>query len=85
MPAPLYESMVGGVIIFPGFMRTSIDRDLVIPGSLPLKTVCCLRYRFILAVVRQQFMSIPDYAEESEILIVARRDSWLFNPTTAKL
>jgi hypothetical protein len=71
MLIPLYESMIGEVIVWPGFASTSPDRNFVI--SRFLQNEDSLLFEIVLhpGDVAVSIDSFSDYQGESEILIAA--------------
>jgi hypothetical protein len=68
---PLYESMVGDVIVWPGFTSTSINRDLVISRFIKGADSLLFEISLHLGDVCVAIRDSSDHAGESEILIAA--------------
>jgi hypothetical protein len=68
---PLYESMIGEVIVWPGFTSTSTDRDFIIARFV--KSVDSLLFEISLppGEVAVAINEYSDHGNESEILIAA--------------
>jgi hypothetical protein len=71
MFAPLYESMIGEVIVFPGFTSTSIDRDLVILKFINGEDSLLFEISLHPGDVAAAIHDYSDHRDELEILIAA--------------
>jgi hypothetical protein len=71
MLAPLYESMIGEVIVVPGFTSPSTDRNLVIPRFITDEDSLLFEILLHPGDVAAAIHDCSEYTEESEILIAA--------------
>jgi hypothetical protein len=69
--ATLYESMVGEVIVWPGFTSTSTNRDLVISRFLKDENSLLFEIALHTGAVAADIQDYSAYRSESEILIAA--------------
>jgi hypothetical protein len=69
--APLYESMIGEVIVWPGFTSTSTDRDLVIQKFITGKDSLLFEISLHPSDAAATIGDDSEHADESEILIAA--------------
>jgi TPR repeat protein len=68
---PLYESMIGEVIVWPGFTSTSADRDFVISRFIKGPDSLLFEIKLHPGDIAVKIHEYSAYQEESEILIAA--------------